>query len=652
GSIFTKYLTPYLVGLNNNVGLVKIDWNASDKDRLSFRYNLSRYTGVNQESFGTNVAEEHSGNNEVNTDNVAAVYTRTIGSNKVLEGRFNFVQDKQPGYANTSGPEVNIINGITFGANNFSPRFTNSYAYQPMANLSYVKGRHNLKAGFDFNFARAENYFPGFFAGGYTFPSYDAFLQGKPSQFRQAFPGVGTSFPISHPDVSEYAFFVQDAWRVTDKLTLSLGLRYDYFAYPQPSVLNPDPALAAANLKTNTIPTDKANLGPRFGFAYKVLKSDRLVVRGGYGIYYARTPGLLLSTAILNNGISSQQYLLTTNLPTYPNVLSAPPGPGTPPDIYVTDPNFKTGRTQQFSLQTEMALDAKSSITVGYLGVNGTHLTRTRDINLFPSLATQGYICPTFAACTSAGGAPVTYYRHASGRPNTAFGRISLFDSGGNSIYHGGFISYNRRFAQNFQVQASYTLSKVIDTTPDGTSVVPGNAGDDSKVAQDTLLPNLDRGPGQADIRHRFVFSGVWDLNYARSLHSAAARGLLGGWQLGLISQIQSGRRLQDITSGDPGGDTNTANDRTPGVGRNTLVGPEFATVDVRLSKDIGLVKERVKLRLIGEGFNLTNRANFNGIQSTHYTFSGGFFRPTTNFLATQTTFDPRIIQLAAKIIF
>lgn len=656
GSIFTKYLTPYIIGLNNNVGLVKVDWNATDKDRLSVRYNLSRYTGVNQESFGSNVAEEHSGNNEVNTDNVAAVYTRLLGSNKVLEGRMNFVQDKQPGYANTTGPEVSIINGILFGANNFSPRFTNSYAYQPTANLSDVQGRHSFKAGFDFNFVRVENYFPGFFAGGYTYPSYDAFQNGKPSTFRQAFPGSGTTFPISHPDVNEYAFFFQDTWRVTERLTLNYGIRYDYFAYRQPDTQNPNAALAAAGLRTDRIATDKKDFGPRFGFAYKATRTDRLVIRGGYGIYYARTPGLLLSTAILNNGISSQQYLITSNIPTYPNVLSAPPRPGTRPDIYVTDPNFKTGRTQQFSLQTEVAVDGKSSFTVGYLGVHGTKLTRSRDINLFPSVATVGYICPTSAACTAAQGTPITYWHHpgdrSPARPNSAFGRISLFDSGGGSLYHGGFISYNRRFANNFQVQASYTLPKVIDTAPDATSVVPGNGGDDSKVAQDTLAPNLERGPGVTDIRHRFVFSGVWDLNYAKSLGSAAARGILGGWQLGMISQVQSGRRFQDITTGDPGLDSNSFNDRSPLVGRNTIEGPWFETVYARLSKDVPLLQERMKIRFIGEAFNITNRANFNGIQTTRYSYSGGFFRPTTNFLLRQSSFDPRIIQLAVKIIF
>ena len=110
-------------------------------------------------------------------------------------------------------------------------------------------------------------------------------------------------------------------------------------------------------------------------------------------------------------------------------------------------------------------------------------------------------------------------------RPNSAFGRISLFDSGGNSIYHGGFLPFSRRFSNSFLIQSSYTFSKVIDTTPDATSVVPGNAGDDAKVAQDTLLPNLDRGPGSADINHRFVFSGVWDINYAKGSQTHSQRG-------------------------------------------------------------------------------------------------------------------------------
>ena len=236
-------------------------------------------------------------------------------------------------------------------------------------------------------------------------------------------------------------------------------------------------------------------------------------------------------------------------------------------------------------------------------------------------------------------------------RPNPSFGRISIFDSGANSIYHGGFVQYSHRFADNVQLLTSYTYSKVIDTRPDNTSVVSGNAGDDSKVAMDTLLPNYDRGPGDADIRHKFVFSGVWDLNYANSLNSAVAKALLNHWQISLISQAQSGRPFNALLSSDANGDANNFNDRVPGVGRNTLRGPWFATVDTRLSRDIPL-HERVTLRLIGEAFNLTSRTNFNNIVTTQYTYSAGSFRPTTNFMFPSTVYDPRILQLAAKIAF
>lgn len=654
-SVFAKYLTPYQLGLNNNVALAKVDWNATDRDRLSVRYNMSRYTGVNQENFGLSSAQEHTGNNEVNTDNLAAVYTRTIGASTVWETRFNYVADAEPGYANAKAPEVVILNGITFGQNNFSPRYTNTKAYQPTSNVTLVKGRHTLKAGFDFNFARADNYFPGNFAGSYTFPSYSAFIAGTPSKFVQGFSGAGTTAPTSHPDVNEWALFVQDTYRVNDRLTLNLGLRYDYFAYRQPTTLNSNAQLTASGLSTNKIATDPSNIGPRFGFAYRVTKDDRVVVRGGYGIYFERTAGLLLSTAILQNGVDVLTYTLTKNLPAYPNILTAAPGASAPPDIYVVDPNFKTPRTQQFSLQAEIRVSNNSSVTVGYLGVNGTHLTRTRDINLFPELPVTGGLCASAAGCFF-NVSPIAYYRHngagAAARPNATFGRISIFDSGANSLYHGGFVQYMHRFATNFQVLSSYTYSKVIDTRPANTSVVSGNAGDDAKVAQDTLQPNYDRGPGDGDIRHKFVFSGVWDLNYAKSLSNPVARAILNNWQLSLITQAQSGRPYNALVSGDPNGDANNGNDRVPGVGRNTVRGPWFVTPDVRLSRDIPLFRENVRLRLLGEAFNFVNRANFSTIQNTEYKFSSGTFTPLSNFLARTANFDPRIIQLAAKITF
>ena len=228
-------------------------------------------------------------------------------------------------------------------------------------------------------------------------------------------------------------------------------------------------------------------------------------------------------------------------------------------------------------------------MTVGYLGVRGVHLSRTRDINFLPAVPQQG---------TFADGTPVTYLRHP-GRANPAFGRISLFDSGADSIYHGGFVQLSKRFSQHFQVQTSYTFSKVIDSRPDFTSVVVGT--DDSKNAQDTLAPNLERGRGNADITHRFIFSGIWDIDYAKSLQNPIARNLLRGYQFSLIGTVQSGRPITATVGGDPNGDTNTATDRPPYVGRNTYTGPNFATADIRFTRDIPLYGDRVSLRLISK---------------------------------------------------
>ena len=647
----SKYLAPYPLGLNNNLFLGKADWNVSQNGRFSVRYNMSRYTGTNFESNSQTSAQEHTGNNQVNTDNLAAVYTRVIGTRLVWDLRFNYVGDKEPGLANATGPEVAITNGITFGKNNFSPRYTNAYTYQPITTFSYQKGSHAIKFGADLNWERVENFFPGFFAGGYTFANYDAFLAGTPSLYRQGFAAAGsTQPPISHPNVNESAFFVQDNWRATQKLTVNLGLRYDYFGYNQPTTLNNNPALLAANLKTNRIPTDKTNLGPRIGLAYKPFNDEKTVVRASYGLFYGRTPGLLLSTAILQNGIDVLTYSVTSNFPTYPSILTAPPANGPTADIYVTDPNYKTPRLQQWNFQVERALGGNFALTVGYLGVHGTHLTRSRDLNLYPSELTAG---------TLSNGSSIQYFRHPGNfgsplRPNPAFGRITDFESGGSSMYNGAFLQLTKRFSRNFQMLSTYTWSKVIDTAPDATAVVPGS--DDSKLVQDTLLPNLDRGPGVNDIRHRFTFSAVWDLDYARSMSNAAARAVFSGWNLSGIAQVQSGRALSVTASGDPGNDTNTANDRAPLIGRGTLSGPGLAALDLRITRDIPLYKERARLRLIVESFNLTNRANFQNIQTNLYTFSRGVFTPTTNYLVPQTNqpegIGARAFQLAAKVTF
>ncbi|MEQ1949068.1 MAG: carboxypeptidase regulatory-like domain-containing protein [Bryobacteraceae bacterium] len=648
-ALLQKYLGAYPRSLNNNVYLFKSDVNLSDSQRISVRYNANRFNGVNYENSGNQSALEHTGNADVTTDNVAGTHSWVLSPKALLESRVSFTRDNEPGASNSTAPEAVIQNGgntvINIGRNNFSPRFTNAKTFQWAEGFSYTRDRHSYKIGSDFIFQRIGNFFPGLFSGTFTFPSYAAFALGQPSQYRQAFAGAGTDGALTHPNVNEYAFYVQDSWRVSNRLTLNYGARYDLFDYAAGTVKNTDAGLAALNLDTARINLDKNNLSVRLGFAYRVSDSGNLTVRGGYGMFVGRTPAIITGTSLSQNGIQVQTYTLTSNFPTYPNVLSAPPALNRTPDIYVFDPNYQQPTSHQWSLNLQRQIGKSYSVQVGYLGVKGTNLTRTRDINLFPAVATAG---------TLADGTPVTFARRPSGRPNANFGRISLFDSGAASIYHSGFIQVNKRLAQNFQLMASYTLAKVIDTKPDATSVVVGT--DDAKNAQDTLNPDGERGRGNADIRHRFIFSGVWDINYAKRVKSAMLRNIIGGYQLSVVSTLQSGRPYTATVGSDPNNDGNISTDRPFALGRNTFEGAGLAQVDMRFTRDIALYKERVALRLMFEAFNLTNRVNFNNYNLSQYSFSASAFRFTPNasfFTPTSTSpNDPRILQLGAKITF
>ena len=630
-------LNSYSNKLDNNVYLGKGDWNISAAHRLSARYNANRFVGKNFENTGSASAQEHTGDSSVTTDNIAGTHTWVVNPTAVLESRMVFTRDNQPGAANSSQPEAQIRQAGTLvmqlGRNSFSPRYTNARTFQLAQNLSYLRGSHSYKMGYDIITQRIVNFFPGNFGGSFQFNSYADFAARRAASFTQGFAGEGTAGALTNPNSNEIAFFAQDSWRVSNKLTLNYGLRYDVFALANPPVKNP--LLGFDNSKINR---DTNNLAGRFGFAYKI--SEKLVIRGGAGMFYGRTPAILIGTAHSQNGIQVQTYTLTANIPVYPNVLAAPPTVSRTPDVYAFDPKYVQPLTHQFNLNIERQLGRDYSLTLGYLGVRGVHLTRTRDINLFPAVSTPA---------TFANGTATSFLRYPNTRPNTNFRRISLFDSGGDSTYHGGFAQLSKRFASNFQLQTSYTFSKVIDSMPDQTSVVVGG-GDDAKVPQYTTEPGLDRGLGNSDVRHRFVMSGVWDIDYNKHW-------LLRGYQIGLIATAQSGRYFSSTIGGnsDVNNDGNTRTDRPPFEGRNIFKAPNFASVDFRFTRDIGLMKDsRAKLRLIFEAFNLTNRANFTSFLTTPYSFNATtrVFTPVTTFRQMTDTSDPRILQIAAKITF
>jgi outer membrane receptor protein involved in Fe transport len=678
------FIQNYTLGFNQDVYLGKFDWQADEANRLSVRYNGQRFKGRNLENSGAQSAQEHSGNSNVTTNQFTVQLNTTFTPRLLNEFRTQFAYDKEPGTANSDNAEGNILqNGqtvVVIGRNSFSPRATNEDKYQFVDNVSYFTGKHSLKGGLDFLIEKIENFFPGNFGGRYFFQATNGFAEfanhfdpanagyRRVTRYQQSFAGEGTTGALTRPDFNEYGFFVQDDWRVAKNFSLNLGLRYDLQLMKRPSTFNPSPALAAAGLSTSQFHNDFNNWAPRLGFAWN--PTERLVVRGGYGLFFGRTPAIALGTAHSNNGINVIGITLNNAvLPfNYPNrfpslaAIQALGGQAAVADIFIFDRNYQQPYTQQGSFGVEYGLARDISVGASYLYVKGTNLSRTRDLNLGVPVQSSLFVLATPDSVVNPASDPrLSFLRHpgatAPTRPIAGFGRISQFEGSADSVYNALALTVKKRFARHFQIEASYTWSKVIDNTPDQTSVVVGG-GDDAKQTQYSFSLADDRGLGAADVPHRFVASGVWDLSYFGGLKGAANQ-IVNGWELAGILQIAANQPISELVGADLNNNGNNRTDRSPFIGRNTLREGRFQSVDLRVTKSFFLREDRIRLQFIGEMFNAFNRLNIGGYQGNRYSVVGlntanAALRPNFNFLfpTSQVTDGQRIGQLALKLIF
>jgi len=647
---------------NQDTFLGKGDWQFSTNHHVSLRYNHQNYTGGGGEAGGPQNAFEHTGDSLVKTDTLNGSVSSILTNRLFNEFRAQYARDKEPGAANSANPEATILEGgqtvMTIGRNFFSPRETTIKRGQFADNLSLIAGRHNFKFGGDVNADRILNFFPGNFSGSYRFNTLAGFTSGRPTaageRYVQAFAGEGTTGATTRPNMTEFAGFFQDDWRVSNRLTLNLGVRYDMQRVAQPTTKNPSPQLAAAGIDTSKIPIDKNNFAPRVGLAWRpVSNSDRFVVRAGYGIFFARTPSIMVGTAHSNNGLNVQTITFTGNaVPTYPNKFDSMPAGATAPlpTIFVFDKNYVSPYTQQGNLAVEYGLSNDVSVTVTYLGVRGVHLQRSHDLNVG---------IPTDTPITVAGeGRTLVYKRFSTARPFTAFDRLIAFESTANAIYHGMTVQVNKRYSRNIQLSGAYTWSKVIDDVPDATAVVP-QGSDDAKYVQNPLNIRDDRAVGGNDQPHRVVINGIWDLRYAEGVSNRVAKGILGGWQIAGIFTAQSGQPYTGLISADLNNDGNNRSDRAPDLGRNTFRAPKTVSFDPRVTREVSVI-ERLRLQFIFEAFNVFNRYNVsatpatspNAVRNTLYALTGGQLVRQSNFGQILGTSNPRVIQFATKILF
>lgn len=485
--------------------------------------------------------------------------------------------------------------------------------------LNYFRGNHHIKLGVGFNRLSSDAvlaYFdPPFFR-----TTLAGFLASPPVFALIVAQEARTSVKVR---ATAFSGFVQDSWRVYPKLTINYGMRYDV------EDMNASQWASQVQTEPPVGQTGKRNFQPRIGLAYS-MADGRIVVRSGFGIFYdKRITQNALYELTFNPFIGAAKIFspvgnLTETFLQFisgSKPLASQFGPLTGQGIDIN--SFINPYSTQWSLGIEHSIGSSSVVGISYLGTKGTHL-----ISQAPGALTN--IAPWDGVTLSANGLPDYQFRRIDPR----FSQYRVSASEGNSIYHGMSINAKKRFSSSFAFNANYTFSKTID---DSTNL-SGSTG-----PQDPYRRDLERGLSSNDVRHRLTLdlTAAVPKTFPRVLHDFSAA---------VITTLNSGRPYSFRVGADLNHDFNNATDRVGLSGRDVLVGPGFASVDLRISRQISL-SERLKLEVIGEAFNLFNRFN---IQDVNDVYGRATFAqpPLPTFKTPTSAFDPRDIQLAVKVRF
>jgi Carboxypeptidase regulatory-like domain/TonB dependent receptor-like, beta-barrel len=683
----------------------RVDHNLSSKDQISGRYILN-----DTYEAGTPIWGHDERNNNGRTQNVSVSWTRTISPSLVNEARggwHRFNEAEVFGTTNDAsfdvvgkmglphvsrlpeeyGPPTISVSGPDGGYDMYNlqrqigPRIRSNSISPFTDTLSWQKGRHFLKFGGELDYrgvtfgqARAPR---GSFSfdGTYTGASIADLLLGYIRS--DSINPTRTSTDLYN---YWYGFFVNDDWKVTPRLTVTLGLRYDYFQrYKQKDdrfvyielngfVLGATTTPQNSQFGRELMGKDGNNFGPRFGFAWRPPISGETVVRGGYGIYY--TPQI--SNAIFAMAEGAQATAGATvngNIVGSPNVFFSNPFPSSQasaglPFAVSNDQNMRDSYIQQWNFNVQRKLPGNIVLDVGYVGSKGTRLIVTYD-DLNRPLQVVDPRTPGLASLNAR-------------RPNQDYLRAVRADkSVGNSIYHSFQAKGERRLSSGLTFLTAYTWSKSIS----GPSDIGGQVGGGNFIGsiQDVYYMQGDRTVSGFDVTQRFVQTILYDLPFARRLHGPA-KYLLDGWQASTIMTFQSGFPAPVTSNIDTTGTgINSRPDLVPGQ-KGDLPGdqrtwkrwfntgaftqaqfgrfgtsprtdairlPGIATVDFSLNKSFRF-KEKRSFEFRAEFFNLMNNFNpdpatvdLNTRSATFGAIGGGVQGITT-----------RVIQLGAKLNF
>jgi hypothetical protein len=674
--------------------LARVDLHLSDSDTVFGRYIYSdrfRYVPGFLGGILDGTSTSAWGKNYLKSNGAVAGWTKVLGANIVNEARFSWARGTNDGTQDPFGENGNeqigfrgvpnnptVVGGIVgidiaghirLGSPNFMPKFQHTNQVQWIDTLSWVKGRHQLKFGADVMFPMSNEYFDVAptrgnlsFTAQYTGNAFADFLLGYVQRAQL------TNVFIVTQELRSQSFFAQDDWRVNDKMTVNLGMRYDYMT----------PAVEKDNKMANFDPTanggagalvfarngsiedralinpDRNNFAPRIGLVYKI--TDRTIARGGYGIFYNQF-----------ERIGSEDQL-ALNPPGLQNIDITAPGAATAPPVFFMRDGFPAGfldpsnivlsrllirtsdrdnpRTmvQQFSGGLEQQIGRDFVASVDVIGSTTDHLAVLRNLNqnLPGTLDANGPL------------------------PFANFGNIQWREMTGAASYKGVDVSFEKRMAKGYSYRASYTTGSARDQAPEhlnSSSGRPQNGRD---------LESWE-GPSDFDIRHRLVANFIAELPFGEGkpfLQDGAAAKILGGWMVTGIYSARSGRPitvtqgtnnvgagmtgLPNLT-GDPKGAetveqwfnpaafTRVTSGTFGNAGRNILRGPGWVTFDMSVQRRVNF-GDRVNATLRWDIFNMFNRANL-GLPDSNITSA-------TVGVISNLAGDPRVMQLSLRLGF
>ena len=719
---FTYVGTQSLVGNTDQFG-VRLDHYLTERDILSFRYSFGQRSQIDPLSTsganvpGFPVGEDQRDQNFVAqethtfTPSLLGIFRVSYLRNKfLLDEHLNHTDPASLGFAypptldSAIGPPFVQVGGYaSVGDPITGPRNTYQNSYDFSGSLTWIKGRHQFKFGGGYQYDQI-NVLQGIATNGFfvfsTFPvnnSFASFLFGQPVFFLQG----GGDF---YRGLRGHAFnlYAQDTWRLTSRLTVNYGLRYEVPS-PYTEIHNEQNLWIPGRQSTvfptaptgllypgdpgvpdGLIPTERDAFAPRLGLAWDVTGKGELMVTSAYGIFY--DPYYTGQGGPLQTPISAPPYLQTPQI-SVPNFGDPYNGQNPfngsfaqPMTLLTLDPNLRLPYAQDWNLNVERAFGKDWLFEVGYIGTKGTKLPRFIEANpavYIPNVSTQDNADQRrlYSGCTLTGTAPC------------AFSSVGLISGIANSTYNALQTSLRKRFSHGLSALISYTFSTTLDdaSTFNITGSASQSTAGEKDLAQNPFDLAAEHGRSMFDARHRFVASYQWNLPWFSHPQSWYGH-ILGNWQVNGITTLMSNTPFTVYDSSNPSlqgsapeisgfyssrpnlvGDPNSgtcassgAAVRTPecwfntgafqqaaigqfgNVGRNTLNGPAYQQWDFSLLKMIP-IREAVNLQFRAEFFNIFNNVNFelpnNDISSP-------------NFGQIQTAQPGRVVQLALKLLF